>query len=133
MENSMEYLTDYKIYNFNGKPSIILVCMDRFSKAGMTEDFYDCSWNHLDVSRPNHKNSRVKMPKPREVDEMLGLAEKLSCEAPFLRTEFYIIDGKIYFGELTFYPASGFEKFIPIEWDYKMGKLLNLPDERRKD
>ncbi len=57
---------------------------------------------------------------------MKGLARKLSKDIPFVRVDFYENNGKVYFGELTFYPASGFSKFEPDEWDYKLGSWLML-------
>lgn len=120
-------LADYKIYNFNCVPKVVLVCRDRFKKTGMTEDFFDNRWNHLDVMRINHSNSSETIPKPIRLDEMLELSEKLSKSIPFVRTDFYEVDGKVYFGEMTFYPASGFEKFIPDEYDDLFGEWLKIP------
>lgn len=126
--NSSRGLVDYKIHSFNGAPKVILVCRDRFSDLGLTEDFFDQNWTHLDVQREMHPNSDTEIEKPRELDKMLELAEKLSKDIPFLRSDFYTIDGKVYFGELTFYPASGFEGFQPASFDRKLGDWLVLPD-----
>lgn len=126
--NSSHGLADYKIHSFNGVPKVILVCRDRFSDLGLTEDFFDQNWTHLDVQREMHPNSDTEIEKPRELDKMLELAEKLSKDIPFLRSDFYTIDGKVYFGELTFYPASGFEGFQPASFDRKLGNWLVLPD-----
>lgn len=126
--NSSHGLADYKIHSFNGVPKVILVCRDRFSDLGLTEDFFDQNWTHLDVQREIHPNSDTVIEKPRELDKMLELAEKLSKDVPFLRSDFYTIDGKVYFGELTFYPASGFEGFQPASFDRKLGDWLVLPD-----
>lgn len=127
-KNSLHGLADYKIHSFNGVPKVILVCRDRFSDLGLTEDFFDQNWTHLDVQREIHPNSDTVIEKPRELDKMLELAEKLSKDVPFLRSDFYTIDGKVYFGELTFYPASGFEGFQPASFDRKLGDWLVLPD-----
>ena len=126
--NSSHGLADYKIHSFNGVPKVILVCRDRFSDLGLTEDFFDQNWTHLDVQREMHPNSDTEIERPRELDKMLKLAEKLSKDIPFLRSDFYTIDGKVYFGELTFYPASGFEGFQPASFDRKLGDWLVLPD-----
>ena len=64
---------------------------------------------------------------------MIALSKKLSKGIPFIRVDWYEIKGKLYFGELTFYPASGFEKFEPEEWNYKMGEMLELPDKKISD
>lgn len=119
-------LTDYKIHCFNGKPEIILVCSDRFSKSGMKEDFYDTNWQKIDVKRPEHENSIFPIQKPDTLDTMLLLAEKLASDIPFVRVDFYTIGGRVYFGELTFYPASGLEQFDPPEIDLMFGKMLVL-------
>lgn len=127
MENGDRGLTDYKIHCFNGKPELILVCADRFTETGLTEDFFSPRWEHLDICRPNIPNSSEKIEKPEELGEMLELAEKLSKNIPFLRVDLYVIEHKIYFSELTFFPASGFEKFEPETMDETLGSLLKLP------
>lgn len=119
-------LTDYKVHNFNGEPKFILVCKDRYNESGLTEDFFSCDWEHLDVSRPGVANSSEAIAKPTQLEEMLLISKKLSDGIPFLRTDFYIVNDKIYFGELTFFPQSGFKPFVPCEWDGKFGRLLDL-------
>lgn len=121
-------LKDYKIHCFNGVARFILVCKDRYVKTGITEDFFSESWEHLNVKRPLLPNSNKNIPKPCCLEKMLSLSEKLSSSFPFLRVDFYETNNKIYFGELTFYPASGMTPFEPMEWDYKFGKLITLPD-----
>lgn len=122
-------LDDYKVHCFNGEPKVILVCKDRFSEIGLTEDFFTPGWRHLNVKRPEHNNAEEEPEYKPEVEEMLRLARKLSKNIPFLRTDFYTIDNKIYFGELTFFPASGFEHFEPESFDYEMGNWIALPIE----
>lgn len=120
-------LTDYKIHCFNGVPKFILVCRDRFTESGLTEDFYTPEWEHMEVKRPRIPNATTSISKPQKLDEMLMLAEKLSKDIPFIRIDFYYVEGKIYFSELTFYPASGFEGYEPLEWDETFGEWLVLP------
>lgn len=122
-------LSDYKIHNFNGIPKVILVCRDRFASSGLTEDFFTGTWEHLDIRRPNHPNSTTEIEKPAELDEMLELSRVLSKDIPFLRTDFYTINHKVYFGEMTFYPASGFAGFVPDEWDKTLGGWIKMPIE----
>lgn len=126
--NSKE-LTDFKIHCFNGVPRAILVCRDRFSDTGLTEDFYDVNWNLMEVRRPSIPNSIKPMEKPFLLEEMLELAKMLSNGIPFLRVDFYIVNQCIYFGELTFYPASGFTSFEPEKWDYIFGSWITLPSK----
>ena len=122
-----EDLADYKIHCFNGDPRFVLVCRDRFSDSGLTEDFFDTEWNHLDIRRENSPNSPLEIPKPQKLEKMFELARILSANVPFLRVDFYEIDNQVFFGELTFFPASGFAKFIPEIWDYSFGEMLILP------
>lgn len=63
---------------------------------------------------------------PENLNEMIAIAEKLSYGFKFLRVDLYNVKGKIYFGELTFYPAAGVGVFVPKEWDEKLGTLLKL-------
>lgn len=120
-------LVDYKVHNFNGKPKMILVCSQRFTEEGLHEDFYSPEWEKLEVKRPEYPTSKIDIKAPQKLEEMLFLSEKLSKGFPFMRTDFYEIDGKLYFGEITLYPASGLSKFDPEEWDYKLGSWITLP------
>lgn len=124
-------LRDYKLFCFNGIPRITLVCSERFMSSGLKEDFYDESWNHLDIQRPNHGNATSPIQCPNQYELMKTLAAELSRDIPFVRIDFYEVNGKVYFGEMTFYPASGFEGFIPEEWDMKLGEWLKLPSLKR--
>ena len=119
-------LSDYKIFCFNGVPKIILVCTDRYQKDGLCEDFFDTNWKHLDIKRPTHPNANRNIEKPNNLDKMLEFSKELSKDIKFLRVDFYEINGKIYFGELTFYPASGLSGFVPSDWDIKLGNMLNI-------
>ena len=129
-DNKEDDLPDYKVHCFGGVPKFILVCKDRFSKTGMTEDFYDTNWKSIDVSRPNHKRSSRQMDRPKWLEEMLHLSELLSKGIPFLRVDFYVVNEKLYLGELTLYPASGFEKFVPEEYDALFGSWIPLPKNK---
>lgn len=117
-------LQDYKVHNFNGIPRLILVCSDRFSGGAMGETFFDENWNKLDLKRPGHPNPDIE--KPVLLDKILELSKILSKNIPFVRTDFYIIEGKVYFGEITFYPASGMSPFIPEKYDYILGSWLKI-------
>lgn len=120
-------LRDYKLFCFDGVPRMTLVCSERFTKDGLKEDFYDEAWNHLDVRRPAHGNAVLPIQRPKQYELMKELAAKLSEKMPFARIDFYEINEKVYFGEITFYPASGFEGFKPEEWDLKLGEWIKLP------
>ncbi|MCM1296055.1 MAG: hypothetical protein NC311_10985 [Muribaculaceae bacterium] len=117
-------LADYKVHNFNGTPKVILVCRDRFKETGLTEDFFDTEWKHIDVRRPGHPNASTLEKCPESLAKMLDLSEKLSKDYPFMRTDFYTIGGKVFFGEITLYPASGSVPFDPNNYDDVMGEWL---------
>lgn len=121
-------LSDYKFYCFEGEPVFCQVIRDRRSKE--TIDFYDMNWNHMSFVglNPVVSNGTSPVVRPIHLDEMVSICRKLSCNMPFSRIDLYVIDDKIYFGEITFYPASGFGEFSPEEWNFKMGDLLVLPN-----
>lgn len=126
IEGDSGELIDYKVHCFGGEPKFILVCQDRFSDSGLKEDFYDIGWELMDVRRPNVGHG-TPVKRPDELDEMLELARLLSKGVPFLRTDFYYTQGKILFGELTFFPASGFQRFVPDRYDRLFGDWIELP------
>lgn len=121
-------LCDYKVHCFNGTPKLVLVCKNRYSKGGLTEDFFTEDWEHLDVKRPTHPNSKEIIPEPAQLDEMLSLSLQLSEGIPFVRVDWYISDDRLYFGELTFFPASGMTPFVPKSFDDLFGSWLELPE-----
>ena len=121
-------LADYKIHVFNGEPRFILVCADRFEGSGLTEDFYTPQWEHMDIRRPGIPNAKKLQEKPALLEQMLECAKKLGEEFPFVRADFYVCNGKIYFGEMTFYPAGGVAPFEPEKWDETFGSWLQLPE-----
>lgn len=120
-------LTDYKFMCFNGKAEMLFVVADRNKK--MCVNFYDMDWNLLPFTR-KYPNTDYPLSKPKNFDLMRELAEKLSAPFPFVRVDFYeSADGThVYVGELTFYPGGGYETFQPMEWDYKLGDMLTLPE-----
>lgn len=120
-------LRDYKIFCFNGEPKILFVASDR-QKAGEDTkfDFFDLNWNHLPFTN-GHPNSKEFIAKPKNFEEMLEIAKKLSVGIPQVRIDLYNCNGQIYFGEITFFHWSGMTAFDPIEWDFKLGKMIKLP------
>lgn len=120
-------LKDYKLFCFNGEPRFTLVCTDRFTENGLKEDFYDLDWHYMLMKRPNHSNAPRDIPKPFNYGLMCELARELAKDIPFVRCDFYEIMNRVYFGEMTFFPASGFEGFMPEEWNIKLGDWLTIP------
>jgi len=115
----------YKVFNFNGYPKIIQMISNDKTKDE-TIDYFDTEWNRLDL-RQNYPNSVIIPPKPHTLNEMLELSAKCSEGFPFLRTDWYEVDGKVYFSEFTFYSDGGMEPFTPTYWDKKLGELIELP------
>lgn len=118
-------LIDYKFFCFNGEPEYIMTGTDRFSKDGLKVDFFDVHFNHLDFTR-DHPMKGDNIEKPKNFDKMLEYSKVLSKDFPFVRVDFYEANGKLFLGELTFFPGGGFEKFQPEEYDYSFGEKLNL-------
>lgn len=121
-------LKDFKFMCFNGEPKCVLVCSDRHGDSGLKMDFYDEIWNQLSFTR-EYPNSGIVLPMPKLFDKMIELASKLSQGSKFLRVDFYEVNGKLYFGELTFYPSSGFVGFQPEHFDLQFGKMISLNDK----
>ena len=94
-------------------------------------DFYDVNWQYMDVIMGHYMPMKQPFKKPEHYDEMLSICRTLSKDFPFLRVDFYDVEGHLYVGELTFYPGAGFETLRPIEFDYEMGGWLHLEDIHR--
>ena len=116
-------MDDYKFFCYNGKAEYLVVDTDRY--IGHKRNFYDRDWNNLHVTSDCPACDR-EIPKPENFEEMLRVAEKLSEDFPFVRVDLYNISGRIYFGELTFYPWSGYVQFDPDEADFLLGKDFEL-------
>lgn len=118
-------LKDYKFFCFNGQVQCFKIDFDRYTSH--KANYYDRDFNLLpfgEVMCP--ADHTIKFAKPKNFNLMLKLAESLALNIPFVRIDFYNIDGKIYFGEITFFPAAGMGKFEPEEWDEKLGKMIKL-------
>lgn len=116
-------LKDYKFMCFNGKVHCSFVCSER--KTDLKVSFFDRDWMPMPFER-HYPRSNKPIPKPVHYEEMIRLAEALSKGIPFVRVDFYDVEDKIYFGELTFFPGSGFEEFTPEIWDERLGSLINI-------
>jgi len=129
MKNSFESKTeggliDYKFYCFNGKPEYAYVSqnLDDYAKAKIS--YVTLDWEQAPFKRNDYKSFEELPQRPKNFNKMLELAKVLSNKIPFLRVDFYEIDEKVYFGELTFFPGSGFTELFPEQWDYKLGKMI---------
>ena len=119
-------LCEYKIFCFNGEPKVVLLCKGEAHGAGRTNDYCDLEYNRLPFVSVN-PNSEGEITKPKEHDEIIEIAKKLSEGMPQVRVDTYVSNGKIYFGELTFFHNSGFSKIEPREWDDILGQWIELP------
>lgn len=124
-------LRDYKLFCFNGKFKLMFVATNRQGKGETYFDFFDKDFKHLPF-RNGHPNAPKLPHKPKNFEKMIDLAEQLSKDIPQVRIDFYDANGKIFFGEITFFHWSGAVPFDPEEWDYKLGKLIELPRKEKK-
>lgn len=116
-------IEDFKILCFNGEPKYIIVDKDRY--INHKRNFYTTKWERKDVTT-DHEQFEDEYPQPKNLDRMLKIAHELSMDFPFVRVDLYNIDGKIYFGELTFYPWTGYVQFLPDEFDFELGSYFTL-------
>lgn len=96
-------------------------------------DFYDMDWKHQEftgLALPSKPFSNAPIPIPITLDKMKKSAECLASGIPFSRIDFYEVNGKMYFGEITFYPASGFGVFQPDIWNKKLGDMIQLHNDK---
>ena len=124
-------LADYKFFCFNGIPKYCQVIKDRNTKE--TIDFFDLDWIHQSFIglNPAVENAMHQPSRPQNYNEMIDIARKLSHGLPFSRIDLYEIKGKVYFGEITFFPGSARGKFRPEEWNYTFGSWIKLPETKK--
>ena len=131
MEDSISKdLKDYKFFCFNGSMEFFDIDIDRFIEH--RANYYDRNGNFLPFGKtycPPDYTKKIEMPK--NLDKMIELAETISHNTVLSRIDFYEIDGQVYFGEITFYPGSGFSPFTDEKWDYKLGDMIDLPNIKK--
>lgn len=117
-------VNDYKIFCYDGKPTYVICISDRYSDK-CNHLVYDTNWNKINVVSEG-ANLDADVPKPETLQEMLNIAAKLSEDFPFARIDLYTVGDKVYFGEITFYPWSGYMEFEPDEFDFVLGEEFIL-------
>jgi len=117
-------LLDYKFFCFNGRPELIFLASDRKNHA--KSDFYDLDWNKLPFRWLYEPSGKI-FKKPKRLKEMIEYATKLSEDFPFVRVDFYEVEGRVYFGELTFFHGGGCGWFKPESVDFELGEKIILP------
>lgn len=123
IDDDEKELKDYKILCFNGEPKLIQVDYERFTNH--KRNYYDINWKLTDLQRIVPNNSIIEN-KPEQLNEMLDIAKVLSKGFIFIRIDLYLINSKVYFGELTFFPGSGYTDNKPEEYDIKLGNWIKL-------
>lgn len=116
-------LKDYKVMCFNGEPKVIQMHRGRFGDH--TLDFYDPEWKRMNFMW-DCPASDILVEKPAFLSEMLDLSRLLAKDIPEIRVDWYYAEDHLFFGELTFSPASGFSAFSPEDWDYKLGDWIDI-------
>ena len=120
-------LKDYKFFCFNGEVKALFTASGRENQeTGVKYDFYDSDFNHLPIN--TDENSYKPLKCPDSFEQMKYYAGLLSRNIPHVRVDFYDINGKLYFGELTFFHLSGFERFDPPHWNKVFGDWIELPE-----
>lgn len=114
---------DFKFFVFDGKARVIQVDTDRH--ANHKRSYYDTDWNRIDC-RVRHPNCEASLPSPARLSTMIRYAEALSDNTDFVRVDLYEVNGKVYFGELTNTPGSGFSPFVPAAFDVDLGRFWNV-------
>ena len=125
VDESGTELKDYKFFCFNGEVKMLFVATDR-GIDDVKFDFFDTEFNHLPFKQ-GHPWATKPVKKPAGFEKMLEIAKTLGKGFPHVRVDLYDINGRIYFGELTFYHFSGNVPFVPNEWDKTIGDWLKLP------
>lgn len=120
-------LVDYKFFCFNGEPLYLYVITERFLNGGAKLGVFDLDFNQLSYKRIDIPKLSNKIERPSNFDEMIEIARILAKNFPHVRVDLYNIDGKIYFGELTFYNGSGYKGYEPDEFDFIVGEKFILP------
>ena len=125
VDESGTELKDYKFFCFNGVPKFFKIDFGRF--ISHHANYYSIDGKLLPFGEAEIPPLPDKqLPLPKSLPQMINIAQKLAQGIPFVRVDLYEINGKVYFGEITFYPASGTGKFTPPEWDAKIGQMLTL-------
>ena len=131
-EKGSDDLIDYKFYCFNGEPKFLYVSVGLSNHETARIGFVSLDWEIMEMKRTDFKGLIELPKKPVTFDKMVEFSRILAKDIPFLRADFYEINGKLYFGEMTFYPGAGFTKLEPEEWDLKLGEWIELPEKFTK-
>lgn len=125
LEDETGELCDYKFFCFNGEPKFMQLEVGRYTNQS-TRNFYNMDWDIMPFGKEIPHNPNIIVSRPVAFNEMKSIAKKLSEPFSFVRVDLYQVKGKVYFGELTFFPAGGAPDFIPSEYDQIVGDMWTL-------
>lgn len=128
MEDETGELRDYKFFCFNGTPKAMLIASNRYTHHNFT--YFDMDFHRLPITSVAGEQSDEVFMRPENFDEMVSVASRLSQNMPHVRVDLYTCQGKVYFGEITFFDTSGFDNMCSDEWDLKFGSWLTLSNLR---
>ena len=125
LEDETGELRDYKFYCFNGRPCFMQLEVGRGTTHN-TRNFYDMDWQLMPFGKELPHNPDINVPRPMMFDDMKRIASDLCKPFQYVRVDLYQVAGKVYFGELTFFPAGGVPDFVPAEYDAIVGEMWKL-------
>lgn len=123
-DKSKNGINDYKIFCFNGRAELIQVDYGRF--INHKRNLYTLNWEYIDAMIKYPNDPKTQIERPSRLKEMINLAEQLSANIPHVRLDLYLVNDKVYFGELTFHHGSGYENFRPLELENRLGEMITL-------
>ncbi len=126
-ENGQVY--DYKFFTFGGEAKVLLVCTDRNTDDPLNFDYFDLEYRPLPITCGGAHHSQTPPPRPKNLERMRELAQKLAAPFPFCRVDFYAVGDRVYLGEMTFYAGGGLLLYDPLEWEYQFGQWYVLPEK----
>ena len=125
LEDESAELVDYKFFCFDGKPCFVQYTSNRFSDE-IIQNFYDLDWRLLPFGKSIPHNPYFEVKKPILLAEMIKMVKVLCKQFRFVRVDLYEVQGKVLFGELTFFPGGGIPDFIPSEYDQIVGQMWTI-------
>lgn len=125
LEDETGELRDYKFYCFNGTPAFMQLEVGR-GTAHNTRNFYDMDWQLMPFGKELPHNPNLKVSRPALFEQMKAIASDLCKPFQYVRVDLYQVGGRVYFGELTFFPAGGAPDFVPAKYDAVVGKMWKL-------
>lgn len=124
LENEIK---DYKFYCFSGEPKFLYVSQGLVSDHSLLVDFFDLKWNKMPFRRMDYLPFEKNPQKPSKFNDMIDICKILCKEKFFIRVDLFEVDKRVYFSELTLYPASGYMPIEPINYDNILGTFIKLP------